>query len=307
MAGRYPTVRQYLSPQHWPTWLAFGSLWCLSRFPFQTQLTIGRGIGLLMSRLIPSRRRVALTNLKLAFPQLDEAEISDLADESFKHVGCSVAELASVWYRPLAFYQANFEYSGLEHIESAQSNGKGVLILQAHFTMLDILGAVVGSKLPLSVVADTPNNALFGTVLKTKRERYVQEAIDNRNIRKMVRRLRNNEIVWYSPDLFVARSSGGILTTYFDVPALTTDGIARIAKLTGATIVPFIPTRGTDGAPSVLTFFEALDPGDLSDTQAVTQRMNNLFEQQVRTQPEQYFWAHKRFKPPGPDYTNPYA
>ncbi len=250
---------------------------------------------------------MALTNLKLAYPHLTDAAREQLADESFKQVGSSVAELASVWYRPLEFYQSTFTYQGLEHITAARTQGKGVLILQAHFTMLDILGAVVGSQMPLSVVADTPNNALFGDKLKAKRERYVQEAIDNKNIRKMVRRLRNNEIVWYSPDLFVARSSGGILTTYFGVPALTTDGIARIAKLTGATIIPFIPTRGANGQPSVLTFFEALDPGDLSDTDAVTQRMNNLFEQQVGTQPEQYFWAHKRFKPPGPTYDNPYA
>lgn len=237
---------------------------------------------------------------------MSQSERDAVAHRVYEHIGMSIAEGATVWFRPLSWYQHYFDVQGLEHLETARRRGKGVMILQAHFTLIEAAAAVIGSEVPLSAVVDRPKNALFGELLKHYRERNVTETIENDNIRRMIRRLRNNETVWYSPDLFVPKYNGGILTSYFDTPALTTDGIARIVKLTNATIVPYVPTRLNDQGFSTLRFFPPLESFDASDLGDATQRMNDMFESQIRKQPEQYFWVHKRFKSPDPDIPDPY-
>lgn len=283
-----------------------GCLWLISRLPYQWQLATGRKIGVLISHLLPSRRRVTNINLQLAFPDSSEQERAGIAYRVYEHIGMSLAEGATAWFRPLSFYRHYFEIQGLEHLENARKNGRGVIILQAHFTVIEAAAAVIGSQVPLSAVVDRPKNALFGELLKFYREKNITETIENDNIRRMVRKLRNNEIVWYSPDLYVPPHVGGILTRYFNTPALTTDGIARISKLTGATIVPFIPTRLNQQGYATLAFQPPLEPLDATDLAKTTQSMNDLFEHQIRQQPDQYFWVHKRFKSPAPGIPDPY-
>ncbi|MBX2824128.1 MAG: lysophospholipid acyltransferase family protein [Gammaproteobacteria bacterium] len=298
--------RSYLAPRYWLTWLGIGLLWLLSRLPYQGQLAVGRGIGSTAARLMPSRRRVTEINLELAIPELAAGKREQLVRQVYHHVGMSIAEAATMWFRPLDWFDHHFTIEGLEHLTDAQARGKGVILLQAHFTLIEAVAAVMGSRVNMSAVVDAPKNELIGALLKHHRERYVTETIENHNIRRMVRRLRNNEIVWYSPDLYVPPTSGGIPTRYFGVPVLTTDGIARIAKLTGATLVPYMPTRLNYQGDCKLEFFPALPAPDLDDLTATTQQMNDLFEAQIRQQPEQYFWLHKRFKPPAADLKNPY-
>jgi len=298
--------RQYLNPRYWPTWIGIGLLWLLSRFPFPAQLAIGRTIGRTAARALPSRKRVALKNTELAFPELPDGEREQLVAQVFEHIGMSIAEAASMWFRPVSFLDPYFSIEGLEHLEAAKQRGKGVIILQAHFTLIEAACAVIGSRVPMSAVVDKPKNELFGALLKYYRERHVSETIENHNIRRMVRRLRNNEVVWYSPDLFVAEENGGVLTHYFKQPVLTTDGIARIARMTGATLVPYYPDRPSRPGVARLNFLPPLETFDTTDLVEATQQMNDMFEEQVRSQPSQYFWVHKRFKPPGPEFTNPY-
>lgn len=297
--------KSYLAPRYWPTWLAVSLLYLLSRLPRTTQISAGRALGSLLSLLLRDRRQTALTNLKLAFPSMESAERTALMKRCFQHIGITLMETASLWYRDPSFYLDQFDVTGFEHLKAAQRAGKGVLILQAHFVILDASGPVICQHVPVSVVVDPPKNRLAAALLKHHREKFVTEAIDHHNIRSMIRRLRNNEAVWYSPDLFVHPRHGGIPTTYFGVPAMTTDGIARITRLTGAVVVPYVPLRHEDGS-ATLAFQPPLWEFDVSDPAAATQQINDLFEAQIRARPDQYLWIHRRFKRGSKDQPDPY-
>lgn len=245
-----------------------------------------------------------MINLNLAYPEKSEDERESLARQAFKHLGMATAETAWIWYRSVSD-MGQFNFEGTEHLDKALSAGKGVILLQAHFTVLELCGAVVGARWPVSAVYDPPKNPLFADYLFKQRSRHLTGLIDNRGIREMVRCLRRGEMVWYSPDQSVSINHGGIVTSYFDQPALTTSGTARIIKMTGATIIPFVPTRSDDGSHYTFSFGSPLTL-DSTDPVDATQQVNNHLEAQVRLQPEQYLWAHKRFKQPSADYANPY-
>lgn len=265
----------------------------------------GKGLGALLYHSLLSRRRVTLINLELAFPEKPESERKRIAKDMFQHLGLATAETAWLWYRwPDAM--GHIEIEGAQYVDAALAAGKGVILLQAHFTVLELCAAVVGSRWPVYAVYDNPKNPLFAACLLQQRSRHLSGLIDNRGIREMVRCLRRGEMVWYSPDQTVSAEHGGICTRYFDQPALSTSGTARIVAMTGAAVIPFVPTRHGKGNRYTFTFKQPLilDP---DDTTQATQQVNDQLEADVRTQIEQYLWAHKRFKPPGKEFSNPYA
>lgn len=268
-------------------------------------MATGRHLGSLFYYVGRSRRRVTLINLALAFPEKSPEQRWQLARESFQHIGMAAAETAWLWNRwPDSMGQTSFE--GVEHLESALQAGKGVILLQAHFTVLELCGAVVGARWPVSAVYDSPKNPLFAAHLLNQRARHLTRLIDNRGIREMVRCLRRGEIVWYSPDQSVALEHGGVCTYYFNHAALSTTGTARIVAMTGAAVIPFVPTRHENGKRYTLTFKPPLSLNTENPLLA-TQSVNDQLEADVRSQPHQYLWAHKRFKPPSDKHPNPYA
>ncbi len=280
-------------------------LWLLSRLPYDAQLSVGRYIGKLVWHVLPSRRRVTMTNLAIGFPDLDVAAREQMARKVYDHVGMSIAEGASLWFRPVSFFDQRFELIGAENLEEALSFGRGVILLQAHFSLLEMNAAILGPRYPVSAVFDPPKNPLFADFLANRRARFLQSLIDNRQMRQMIRTLKKGEIVWYSPDQSVSRSHGGIDTRFFNQPVLTTAGTRRIAGMTGAVVLPLIPTRHGNTGRYTLNIGTPLEFSS-DDDQLVTQQVNDMFERQVREQPEQYFWMHKRFKPPSSSHGNPY-
>ena len=298
--------QSFLAPRHWASWLGFSLLWLLSRLPFDTQLLVGRMIGKLVWLALPGRKRVTLTNLGFAFPEKSKQQKIELARQVYDHVGMTIAEEASLWFRPADFYLDRFDVHGSEHLDHALKLNRGVVLLQAHFSLIEINMAKLGPLYPISVVFDPPKNELFAAFLANRRARFLRSLVDNRQMRQMIRKLKQGEVVWYSPDQSVSLSRGGVETTFFGQPVLTTAGTGRIAKMTGAQVLPFVPTRHADSGRYTIRIGEALT-FDGSDEQVATQKINELFESQIRQQPEQYFWMHKRFKPPpGRGYINPY-
>lgn len=297
-------AREFLAPRFWPTWLGFGLFWLLTRLPYPLVMRIGRGLGWVIHRGFASRRRITAINLRLAFPEKSEEEREALSRRAFSHLGMAIGETAWTWYRSVK-HISPVEITGTHHVDEALARGKGVILLQAHFTLLEMCAAVVGSHWPIRAVYDSPKNPLFAATLLKHRSRHLEGMIDNKGIREMVRRLKRGEIVWYSPDQSVAASHGGIETRYFNQAVLTTSGTARILRMTDATIIPFIPERKPDGSGYAFRF-QAPMALDATDLTLATQQVNDHLEAQVRTQPEQYLWAHKRFKPPTPAHNNPY-
>ena len=282
-----------------------GCLALASRLPLDTLLAAGRALGTLLFHLLPARRRVARTNVALAFPDTPRAERERIVRESFRESGAAIAETVCVWFRPPSHYRERLALEGTAHVDAALARGRGVIILQAHFTCIDICAPSITARWPAGAVYDAPKNPLYAALLAWQRGHWIAPMIDNRDIRAMVRHLRRGGIVWYSPDQSVSARHGGIRTRYFDQPVLSTAGTARIVSMTGAAVIPHLPIRDPASNRYTLRFLApiALPEGD---ARAATQAVNDLLEQHVRAQPDQYLWVHKRFKPPAPDLPNPY-
>jgi KDO2-lipid IV(A) lauroyltransferase len=122
----------------------------------------------------------------------------------------------------------------------------------------------------------------------------------------MVRVLKAGGIVWYAPDQ-AYRGKGAQMVPFFGIPAATNTATSRLARLTGAAVLPYFAERLADRSGYRISIGPALEdfPGD--DPVADTRRFHGLIEAQVRRIPEQYLWVHKRFKGLTPGYPDLYT
>lgn len=295
-----PRVNRLYRPRHWPTWSALGLLWCTTRLPYALQLAIGRSLGRLARLLAGHRKQIALTNLTLCFPELSPAERRKLLAEHFASLGMALIETAMSWWGPAHRLERLVSIHGLEHLQTALQTGRGVILLSAHFTTLEIGGRLLSLHTPFHVLYRTHKNPVIEAVMTGARTRLYEKAIPRGDPHALLQSLKQGHPVWYAPDQdFGAGNS--IFVPFFGVPAATLTATSRLARASGARVIPFFPARlpGTRGYE--LHLLPALEgfPGD--DIEQDTLRITRVIEEHIRRHPEQYLWVHRRFKtrPPG--------
>jgi len=286
--------------RYWPTWLGLGLLWCLSRLPFGWQLAIGRRFGRLFRRFAPRREHIAAVNLALCFPELAPAAHAQLLAELFDSLGIGLAEMALSWWAPDEKLEKLVTLEGLEHLQAALDRGKGAILLSGHFTTLEIGGRLLSLHTPFHVMYREHKNAAFEAVMTAARTRHYKKAIPRGDLRGMLRSLQENMPVWYAPDQDHG-SGNSLFAPFFGVPAASITATSRLARISGAPVVPFFQTRLPDAHGYRLTLYPALDNFPGASIEQDTRRINAVIEAEVRKQPGQYLWVHRRFKtrPPG--------
>ena len=293
-------ARAYLAPKYWPMWLAFGLLRLMTMLPIRWTQAIGAGLGLLVYRLVPSRRRVARINIRQAYPDYSEEQIRILNIAGFKSLGISVFETALAWWADREYMRSICEVEGKQHLDDALSRGKGVVLLTGHFTTLEIGAMLVGLQTQLNGVYKKAHNPMFNAFMAHYRSTYGEELIENKNVRALIRGLRKGRATWFAPDQDFAEQDI-VFTPFLGGIASTLTATARMAEMTGAKVVPFYPVRLDRGQGYRLVILPALKDFPSSDIENDSARINKAIEDMVYANPEQYGWVHKRFKyrPPG--------
>jgi KDO2-lipid IV(A) lauroyltransferase len=263
--------------------------------PHSLAMRIGRLIGRIAHALGRSRRAIVRRNIELCFPALTPTERDALAREHFLALGMSVIEMGLGRWGSDRLHRKLGHLEGIEHINSAVQAGKGVILLSAHFTTLEIMGRVLALECPPFDAVYRKNRSEFITELqRTGRERSADATIEKRDIKKMVRSLRNGRIVWYAPDQSYDRKGSEVIE-FFGVPSMHTTATSALARLGRAVTLPFFPRRLADGSYEFL-ILPPLENFPSGDDAADTRKYVHVLEEHIRSCPEQYFWVHRKFK-----------
>ena len=299
-------VGRYLAPKFWTTWLLLGWLRLMACLPLPVALKIHKVLGRGLWYLLKRRRNIVRRNLALCFPGLAPAGIERLAKEHFENIGAFFAELAFAWFASDKRLARLFRIEGREHLDAALAKGHGVLLVSGHFTPLEICTPAIKPLVPLFAFMYTPRrNVLLDAFQSRGRERTGHESFPNSDLRALLRALKRNAVVWYAPDQAYVGSSG-VLLTFFGEPAMTNTGASRIARMSGATIVPLFFCRLADDSGYLVRFHAPLPDVPSDDLVRDTRALTALLEEFVRECPAQYFWTHRKFKGRPPPYVDPY-
>ena len=294
-----------LAPRYWPTWIGLGLLRLLGLLPFSSMVAIGGALGAVL-RLVATRFvRTARRNLELVFPELDHEARERLLDRHFASLGIALLEIPLAWWSTPERIARLTDIQGREHLEAARALGRGVILLTAHFTTMEMAGRVLASVTPVGFLYRPTSNEVLAWALRRFRSAHGGHPIARDDIRAFIGALRNRECVWYAPDQSY-RKKGAEMVRLFGVPAATNTLTPRLARMTGAPVLPYFLQRlpGKEGYRAVI--HPPLENFPSDDAVADTERFNHMIEAQVRLAPEQYLWIHRRFKGLTEDYPDYY-
>jgi KDO2-lipid IV(A) lauroyltransferase len=270
----------------------------LARLPFGALRRVGILAGDLLWLLARPRRRVTLTNLRLCFPDWTEARRRAVARGHFRAYARSFFDRFLFWFGPEERLRALVELRGLEHFQPWL--GKPVILLAPHFVGLDAGGVRYQADFPGASMYANQKSRVLTEAMTAGRNRFgtARLLLRNDGMRPALRLIRQGVPFYFLPDMDLGPRDA-VFVPFFGVPAATVTSLARLAKATGAVVIPIV-TRMTDTG-YVTSFHPAWEGYPGEDIEAATRRMNAFIEERVLEMPEQYLWSHKRFKtrPPG--------
>lgn len=286
--------RSFLLPRFWPTWLALGFFWVIGQLPVTLNQAIGRGLGHLLYRVANSRKRYAEINIALCFPELDAQAQAKIVHGVVMSCGLSIAETAMGLWGQQNKMRNRYSITGLEHIEKARAEGKGVLLCGSHLTTIDISGLMMSYHIVADVLYRADPNPLMAYAIMTARSRVNDNAIHRNDTRQLIKNLRKGNIVWYAPDQDYGRDQS-VFAPFFGIQAATVVATSRIAKISKCAVIPFFCFREPHGRYR-LEIQPALENFPTDDDVADATRINKIIEDAIRQEPDQYLWVHRRFK-----------
>jgi len=231
----------------------------------------------------------------LCFPELTPAERKALLIKTFLSNGIGVMEAAMSWCRDPESFRDRVTVSGLENLQKAKAEGRGILLLCAHFTTLEFAGALLSLFETMDVTYRKHSNPLFEAVMSNGRKRLYPNVIVRENVREAFRSLKQGHIVWYAPDQdYGARHS--VFVPFFGVEAATITATTRFARANNSEVIFFSHYRLEDNSGYHLEFSKPIDNYPSGDERVDAARINTIIERAIRKHPEQYLWLHKRFK-----------
>lgn len=290
-------------PQHWPMWAGLTLFRLLAKLPWPVQRALARILGGLVYYCVPIRRHVVRVNLRLCFPEKTAKEIRALARVHYDSLALGLFETCNGWWSATSDLPPHRLIGG-EHLAAALRRGKGVVMLTAHFTTLELCARMMTAHFKFGGLYRDPNNPVLAAEMRKQRERHMTVAVHFNDLKGLIRALRSGQAIWYAPDQGKRTKQTEILP-FFGVPAITNTATSKLAEMTGAPVVPYFARREPDGSYT-LTVLPPLENFPTADAAADAIRINRLIEEHIRKAPAQYLWVHKRFKARGEGYPEVY-
>jgi KDO2-lipid IV(A) lauroyltransferase len=286
-----------------------GTVAALNTLPWQRAGQLGAGLGTLGFRPLGIRRAVVESQLRAAFPELDDREILRISRASYAHLGRTAIETALLPSLSRSeIMELVEEVTGWEIVDEAAQAGSGIILVTGHLGNWELGGAYLAAKgIPVDAIVRHMGNPRFDRYLNTTRASLgVRVIYDDQAVRQTPRALRDGRLVAFLADQGVL----GLASTFvpfFGRLAKTPRGPAVFALRLDAPIVFGASIRRPNGRYH-LTFerVEVISTGDRErDTDDIVARYTAALERWVRIAPEQYLWQHRRWRrqPPGTPVT----
>ena len=279
-------------------------LWLLHCLPLGTQAALGRGLGRLLYPLARARRRIALRNIAMCFPEQTPAAHEALAREHFEWLGRSILERGLLWYASPERLKRLIHVEG--DVTLAERSERPVMWLAPHFMALDVAGASVllfQSRRGISIY-QTQSDPVMDAAIRRGRLRLGNAEIFPRDEagKALFRAIRRGDAFFNLPDMDFGERDAAFVP-FFGIPAATLLAPSRLARALNMVVQPVVAETLPGGAGYRVRFLPPWTDFPTDDPVADTTRMNQWIESEIRRLPAQYLWVHKRFKtrPPGQD------
>ncbi len=270
-----------------PVYLAYGLFRIL---PVGAASALGGLAGRCFGRFMPSHR-TALNNLRLAMPELDEAQSRRIVAGMWDNLGRTMAEyahLGSFGTLPLVTVE------GAQHVADVVASGRPAIFFAGHIANWEVPAMVVhanGIELPL--IYRAPNNPHVDRLIRRARLPVTEVLVPKgpKGSKELIRLINSGRSLGMLVD---QKMNDGIAVPFFGRDAMTAPAMIKLAEKYGLPLYP-VEVERLKGARFRVTIHPALDlPPGTDSLQAMT-RINALLESWIRKRPGQWLWVHRRW------------
>jgi KDO2-lipid IV(A) lauroyltransferase len=279
------------------------------RLPRRAVLATGRSLGRLWGALDRRHREIAAANLRQAFPDWSEERVQGTARGVYAHFGAVLLDLLWMEGRRAEDLLALCDIDGVEHLQAARAEGRGVIAPSGHFGNWELQAAasvpLVGHVSMIARPLDNP--ALDRRLVRLRTASGNTVFYKQKAIARVLAALREGGIVAILIDQNM-QAKDGIFVRFFARSACTTPVAAAIALKTGCAIVPVHCILQSNGRYRMVygPRVEWAGTGRRDeDVAALTQHLTTIIERWVRDNPEQWLWLHRRWKTTPPEAVPP--
>jgi KDO2-lipid IV(A) lauroyltransferase len=268
----------------------------------------GRWIGFLLWKFPTKSRQVTDINLSICLPQLSDTERQSMSKASLIQTGQTMLEVPLMWEWPVdQCLELVRDTEGLELIDEAMSEGKGLILLAPHLGNWELAGLFFSSRYKMAALYSPPNMPEFEEYMIKVRGRLGSELVrgDRRGLARLATLLREGGVTGILPDQS-PRGKGNAFAPFFGMEVKTMTLVSKLAQRTGAnTLITYAERLPDAKGFRIVVRKTETGVGD-KDPVIATTAMNRSIEHCVLEIPEQYQWEYKRLRHRPPGEINPY-
>ena len=293
----YKLKTSFIHPKYWLAWLGIFTLFLSSLLPYSTSLKLGRLLGRISIPFAKKRFHTAHRNIELCFPDLTPQQVNEKVKSNFENTGIALLEMGMAWFWPTWRVRGLLNVRGIEHLQAATRQDKGIIFLGAHFLTLEMGARALGLIHPSYAVYRKNSNAVLDYWFYWGRMREHKAMLDRKDFKAMLRVLKSSQALWYAPDHDYGRHKSSVFAPFFNVEnANTVSGTSTLARVKNTAVIPMFLKRLPGSEGYELVFYEALEDFPSTDLTLDTTRTNQQIEAMVKECDDQYMWLHRRFK-----------
>ncbi len=284
----------FFLPKYWPTWLGLFLLRLISSLPWPVVAFLSDTLGSLIYSLYKSRREIAERNLRTCFPEWSSEQVSTTAKRSFQLGAQALFFTGVAWWASVERCKklVDIDATLLDELIAQEKNS---IVLMPHFVGLELAAVLMSVDRKMMAMFQYAKNPLLHHFVVSRRLRFGGHLIERKEpLRKMLKLLRKNIPMVYLPDQGAGRK--GRFVPFFGVQASSFDMLGKITKMSDAVVIPCSIEILEKGKGVRVQLHKPLSDFPSGDDFQDTLKQNQAIESMVRLMPEQYLWAHKRFK-----------
>lgn len=250
--------------------------------------------------VLKSRRKLAINNILAAYKDFDFKKAKSLAKANFISISQTVAEVLLLINDRINLddVMQNGESAVKKVKELTKNNKNGIIFVTAHFGNWEFLAHYFATKgFPVSVVGRYGNNSLIeDNITFPFRHKFGNDLIYKDDaMRNMIKLLKNHGNLGILTD----QKTGNFKAEFFGRECYTTKSVATLFLKFNPMIIPIFAKRIDKTKFEIIVEKFPEIPSNLSKNEAelfITQTCNDIFENIVRSAPEQWFWMHNRWR-----------
>jgi KDO2-lipid IV(A) lauroyltransferase len=291
-----PFTLKLLLPKYWSVWFAFGLLaFVVNALPYPLLRALGRGIGSLAMLPMKRRRKIAKRNLKLCFPEYNEQQCEELVKANFKYTGMALIETGMAWFWPDWRVKRLVTVVGKERILEQERNGRGVLVICSHHLNLEMTARIFSQFAKGYGVYRPNSNPAYEFIQHRGRTRCGHQMIDRKDVKSMLKVLKNGQRLWYLPDHDYGVNNS-VFAPFFAVEqAASTAGSSVLIDATKCAVMSGV-TVMNDNRYTLYIGEDLSGQFERRNPVKAASILNQEIEGMIKRDIPAWMWLHKRFK-----------